>query len=158
MYSPLDKMPEIPIPPHKGAFGVVRKYHTHEGVDLYCEEGSIVYSISEGVVCSIDWFTGEYASSPWWGNTQSICIKHSFGYLFYGEITVSSQLSVGDKVIEGTVLGRVIPVLKQDKGNGMSMLHLEMYSHFPGSIPLLWTDKKPEYLISPQDILLSLVK
>ena len=40
---------EVPLPPHHpGSFAFERRYHVHEGVDLYCREGEPVYAVEAG--------------------------------------------------------------------------------------------------------------
>ena len=53
---------ELEIPfgrEHPGAFGIQRKYHKHEGIDLYCKENDIVISLTNGIVKDIGKFTGK---------------------------------------------------------------------------------------------------
>lgn len=54
------------MPDDEGMFGAVRKYDIHTGVDLYCEEGSLVSEYEDGIVVAIEDFTGVKANSPWW--------------------------------------------------------------------------------------------
>lgn len=118
---------EVPSGNHLGAFAVERKNHIHEGVDIYCEKGDEVFAMECGEIVKIIPFTGEIADSPWWNNTYAVIVKHKGFYVNYGEIAPLDDLFVGQKVKEGELLGYIIPVLKEDKGRPMSMLHLEMY-------------------------------
>ena len=119
---------EIPIYPHPGSFGFIRKNHIHEGIDLYAEDGDEVIAMEDGIILSIIPFTGEIAGSPWWNNTYSIFVKHKDFIVNYGEITPLSSLKEGDAVKAGDIIGNIKTVLLKDKGRPMSMLHLEMYS------------------------------
>ena len=123
---------EIPDGDHAGAFGAVRKYDIHAGVDLYCEEGDAVRAMEPGVVVSIEDFTGESADSPWWNETKAILVEGESGVILYGEIIPADDIDVGDEVLAHAYLGKVTPVLKVDKGkNPMNMLHMELYK--PGT-------------------------
>lgn len=120
---------EIPLRPHPGSFGYIRKNHIHEGVDLYCEPNDPVYAIEAGVVVNIFDFTGEKANppTPWWENTQGVVIQGENYTYNYGEILASSGLKIGDTVAEGQEIGVVKTVLKKNKGRPQTMLHLELY-------------------------------
>jgi len=136
----------IPDGEHPGAFGVVRRYDVHTGVDLYCNPGDNVYAIEAGIVSRIERFTGEWADSPWWNNTQAIVVQGKSGSILYGEIDVSFDFIPGLNIEEGAILGRVQTVLKEDKGKPLTMLHMELYSK---TIPSVWwklNEPKPEYL------------
>ena len=149
---------EIPIAPHPGAFGVVRKNHIHEGVDLYCSEWDTVRAISSGIVMYIGNFTGIAAGSPWWNDTQCILIRHDeLNVCFnYGEVRVSEFLSVGDFVREGETVGYVKTVLRTNKGRPMNMLHLEAYSKETKEPIKEWASDsdKPDNLLDPTPYLI----
>jgi murein DD-endopeptidase MepM/ murein hydrolase activator NlpD len=146
---------EIPMLPHPGAFGKQRKNHIHEGVDIYCEDGDIVYSMEEGVVLMIDAFTGKHAGSPWWADTWHVLVQHKNYVINYGEIIPSKSISLGSLVKEGDILGEVKSVLLKDKGRPRSMLHLEMYTLGTKSPIGQWgnNDIKPTNLLDPTNIL-----
>lgn len=150
---------EIPINPHPGSFGYVRKNHIHEGIDLYAEEGDEVLAIEDGVVISIIPFTGEIANSPWWNNTYSIFVKHKNYILNYGELIPAEGLKSGDVIEAGQIIGNIRTVLLKDKGRPMAMLHLEMYT-IDAIEPLkewpLNTDK-PSVLLDPTELVKTLV-
>jgi murein DD-endopeptidase MepM/ murein hydrolase activator NlpD len=122
-------MPEgstgLPILPHPGAFGFVRKHHIHEGVDLYAPEGTPVTAVEKGVVVGVMPFTGEHAGYPNWENTWCVLVEGKTGVVVYGEIDPSVHF--GDEVRAGDLIGTIMRVLKNDKGRPMSMLHLELY-------------------------------
>ena len=119
----------IPLPPHPGAFGAVRRHHTHEGVDLYAPAGAEVFAMEDGRVSSIHAFTGSGAEppTPWWLPTGAVVVEGALGALIYGEIHPEPGLSVGDAVSAGRRLGKVARVLEKDKGRPTSMLHLELH-------------------------------
>ena len=150
----------LPLPPHPGAFGVKRKNHIHEGVDLYCPEGTVVRSVNDGIVAGIATFTGENANSPWWEETYAALIHTDDGIVVYGEIEFPFLL-IGSNIYQGDKIGKIKRVLKNDKGRPMSMLHFELYKKYPGAIhghhPLVeWqVDKpQPENLLNPTQFLL----
>ena len=143
----------IPLALHPGAFGVRRKHHTHEGVDLYCPEGTAVRAVEDGLVVALEKFTGEHATppSPWWNDTEGLLIEGMSGVVVYGEIT--SIREPGDLVKAGDLLGYVIEVLKEDKGRPTSMLHLEL--HRTGTRATVeWTGEHPASLLNPSTHLL----
>lgn len=140
---------QLPLAPHPGAFGVKRKHHTHEGVDLYCPVGTIVRPVESGRVVAVVHFTGPRADppSPWWLPTQAVLVEGESGVVVYGEVL--SRVSVGWEVYKGSsALGLVRQVLIKDKGYPMSMLHLEL--HIPGTRNAFdWIDEKPPSLLDP---------
>ena len=142
---PLDKKSVIS---NEGSFGAVRKYDIHTGIDLYSEEGSVVYSIEPGIVKKVALFTGPNAGSPWWEETHYVGVAGSSGYIVYGEI--DPQLTEGQKVEMGAVIGKVKRVLKKNKNKPMTMLHLELYDHFVDD-PVVWNlgKSKPDHLLNP---------
>jgi len=121
---------EIPIGPHPGSFGFVRKHHTHEGVDLYCNDADDVMAVEDGVITSIVPFTGEIAGSSWWHNTYAVMVQGETGTVCYGEINPLPTLHNGQTIKCGQLVGNVTKVLKVDKGRPMHMLHLEVYSKY----------------------------
>lgn len=145
----------LPLPPeHVGAFGAVRRFDVHTGVDLYCNEGDEVLSMEEGVVEEIFSFTGKHAGSPWWNDTFAVLIRGKSGYLLYGEIQPEVNIKRGLIVSEGQLIGTVATVLKKDKGLPMSMLHMELYNHHVKD-PVIWglDGMKPEGLEDPTTLL-----
>lgn len=145
----------IPIKNHVGAFGVERKHHRHEGVDLYAPEGTLVHCMEEGIILYIGPFTGPAAGHPHWRDTQCIMVQHVFGVINYGEIDVDPKWEVGMTVYFNEVLGTVKTVLKVDKGRPMSMLHIERYVTGT-SVPIFeWkkTEQQPPQLLDPTSIL-----
>ena len=53
MYWPLKNINKIPKKPHPAAFGSIRKFDIHTGVDLYCNPGDSVVSILDGEVFDV---------------------------------------------------------------------------------------------------------
>jgi hypothetical protein len=149
--NPLKNMPEIPMGYHPGAFGAPRKHDVHTGLDLYCEPGDEVFSIGSGEVVAIVDFTGEVAGTPWWNNTKAVIVQQEQieGHILYGEI--EPLVFVGQKLKNGDVIGKVVTVLKKDKGLPMTMLHLEYYNKYFDSKPVEWLigGEIPNYLVSP---------
>lgn len=152
---------EIPLGIHPGAFGVIRKNHIHEGVDIYCNDGDEVVSMEKGVVLSITQFTGKDVGSPWWNDTFAIMIRHKDFTINYGEVTPVEGLHVGQNVCPGQTIGFVRKVLTKDKGRPMSMLHMEMYHNYPEDYAIIEPIKswdlgrsKPSELMNPSAYLL----
>lgn len=133
---PLIKCVGIPVTPHPGAFKAVRRdNHIHTGVDLYADEGASVSACEDGVVVSIEPFTGPKDNSPWWKDTDAILIEGKSGVICYGELQPVSFLKVGYNVTKGTIIGYVKRVILEGKerpeitGWKPSMLHVELYPH-----------------------------
>jgi len=147
---------EVPIFPHLGAFAVQRKFHNHEGVDLYAPEGTSVYPVEPGTIVAIDNFTGPAVGSPWWNDTMCVLIEGKSGVVVYGEITPNQSLHIGQEITPDKEIGKIKQVLKKDKGRPMSMLHIEL--HVPGTQESVeWTvgSKKPESLLDPTWLLVA---
>ena len=148
----------LPLAPHPGAFGVVRKHHTHEGVDLYAPEGTPVSAVEAGQVVRIEPFTGPHAGSPWWHDTWAVFVEGASGVVVYGEIQPQVGLVEGARVEPGQVLGQILQVLKTPKGRPATMLHLEL--HAPGARSAPGWDHgqpRPATLLDPTPWLLAMV-
>lgn len=133
-----------------GMFGYVRKHDIHTGVDIYCEEGSDIRSMTDGVVIEVIPFTGESVGSPWWNETDALAIKDIHGTVYvYGE--VDSLVKVGDIVKDGQVIAKAKQVLKEDKGvNPPCMLHLEVWqTDYQSNYTWKHSDPVPKGLINP---------
>jgi len=158
IYSPpLKIMPDIPTGNHFGSFGVKRKFSYHAGVDLYTKEGSDVYAIEPGIITEINCFSGPSDGSPWWNNTDCICIEGYSGVIVYGEMSIPKAIQAGNKIKQGNYLGKIKRILKKDKGKPMSMLHIMLLEHGKreDSIESWKHDKpKPEGLLDPTAILM----
>lgn len=153
-----DNETELPIGDHLGAFGTQRKYHCHEGVDLYCNEGDSVYAMEDGEVILIEDFTGKNANSDWWNDTKAVHVKGSSGIINYGEITPVDTIHEGQGIKAGDLIGYVTTVLKKDKGRPMNMLHLELYeAEFGNNRGVTWNvgETIPKYLKDPTGLLKS---
>lgn len=154
--SPLNPMPvDIPGHGHPGGFGTPRKFDVHTGIDLYCENNADVFAIESGTVAAIVGFTGPTAGSSWWNETDAIIIKSNKDgkYIVYGEVI--ARCSVGDEVEAGDFIGRVVTVLKKDKGLPMNMLHLEYYDTDFDLDPVVWNlnEPQPKSLLHPGPLL-----
>lgn len=132
----------LPLFPHKGAFAVPRKYHVHEGVDLYVPEYTPVTAVEDGVCVDVQPFTGAVAGSPWWNDTWAVLVEGHTGVVVYGEVVPigytaedPGQLLRHTSVKAGSVVGFVTPVLKTNKGRPTSMLHLELHTHGTREVP-----------------------
>lgn len=147
---------ELPLASHPGAFGVVRKNHVHEGVDLYGLPGDEVIAMEAGVVVGIGPFTGKAAGSPWWGETQYLLVEGNSGVFNYGEIVARDGLEVGQLVQQGEVLGHLERVLLNDKGRPTTMLHVELYAPKTKAPVTSWAldAPKPQELLNPTELLI----
>ena len=148
---------------HPGAFGFVRANHVHEGVDLYCADGTPVMAVEDGVIVAVIAFTGPSAEppSPWWHDTQAILVEGESGVVVYGEVGVGTGIREGVRVGAGEVIGHVRQVLVKPKTppRPMSMLHLEL--HEKGTRDAYeWTEEggRPKSLLDPTMHLLEIVQ
>lgn len=142
----------LPLSNEPGSFGFVRKFDIHTGIDIYCKLDSQVVAVEDGVVMNIEIFTGPNADSPWWNETKAVWVKGTSGIVVYGEI--ESNLSIGQKLSKGDIIGIVKPVLKKDKGLPMNMLHIELYS--PEMNETVWWKlgkDRPANLLDPTSFL-----
>ena len=115
-----------------GAFGAIRKFDIHEGVDIYTHADAPVYAVEDGVVTAVYEFTGKNANCSWWNPTWCVKVEGKSGVVTYGELS-KPITEVGENVIGGvTVVGHVTPVLKPEKyrpdirNHSVAMLHLEL--------------------------------
>jgi hypothetical protein len=151
-----DKQPNIPVLDSVGDFAFKRSFYYHPGIDLYCEDGQEIQSIEDGIITHIENFTGPDAEppSPWWNETWSILVEGESGTIGYCELKPLSHIQVGLKVQAGDILAYIVPVLKKDKVNGCSMLHLEHYEPGTKHHVTWYLDKpKPEELKNPRALL-----
>lgn len=116
-----------------GAFGAIRKFDIHEGVDIYTHAGAEVYPVEEGVVTAVYEFTGKNANCDWWNPTWCIKVQGKSGVVTYGELAKPrDSMKVGKKVYPCLSIGHVTPVLKPEKyrpdirNHSVAMLHLEL--------------------------------
>lgn len=139
---PLDFPVRVPVFPHPGSFGAIRKHDRHTGVDLYVDSektGAIVRAIEAGTVVRVLNFTGPSSTppTPYWNDTQAVLVEGDTGVILYGEI--SPFVQEGDVLERGERLGKTVPVLKQDKGRPVEMLHVELLSHGSRSEAPVWS-------------------
>lgn len=149
----------LPVAQHPGAFGVRRKNHVHEGVDLYAPVGTTVLAVEAGVVVAVKPFTGPKASLPWWLDTECVMVEGRSGVVVYGEIEAAGYMAVGRSISKGEHIGYIKRVLREDKGRPTAMLHLELHTPGTDECPS-WdlADNRPESLLDPTPFLLKLAK
>lgn len=150
---PLNTVINIEDIPVDGRFGTQRKYDTHTGIDLYCEEGTPVMSMESGRIVNICDFTGEKAGSPWWRDTKAVLIEGESGIILYGEIQPLHYWRRGDQIAEGSIIGHVKTVIKNDKGKPMTMLHMEWYEKGYRGDGEWWIDERPAKLKNIEEYL-----
>lgn len=163
----LQKYCEIPVgKAHPGAFGFVRKNHVHEGVDIYANDFDLVYLPKS--LQAVSWvpFTGEVAGTPWWHNTYALVAwdLQEEKTVVFGEII--SNGGVFENVFEkgfleqGSCIGMVSRVLRNDKGRPCSMVHVEMYEGFVEKSIGIWglNKEKPIGLMDPSEWLIECAK
>lgn len=136
-----------------GDFGHQRYRYIHPGLDIYVANGTLVKAIEPGIVVAITRFTGTHAEppTPWWNNTWSVLVEGRSGVIGYCELIPADHIKIGVHISLLTTIGSIIPVLMYDKGNGMTMLHLELYTH--GTIDHVnWEDDQPcpKQLLNPR--------
>ena len=142
--------------PYQGTFGAQRRCDIHTGFDNYCNVNEPVFAIEKGKVINIPYFTGEKADSKWWNETKAILIEGHSGIILYGEL--DPLVKIDDFIEEGQLIGKVLTVLKEDKGLPMTMLHIELYKHgYRGDGEWWYTGQdKPKYLENIEDILFNI--
>lgn len=148
--------PTVPVPPHPGAFGAVRKHDIHTGVDLYAPEKAPVRAVEDGIVVAVLPFTGPEAESPWWLPTLAVLVSGRSGMVLYGE--VRPIVRPGERIERGEQLGTVTRVLATKArpelpGHLPSMLHLELYEKVMD--PVWWRlgQPRPKGLQDPTSFL-----
>jgi hypothetical protein len=151
-----NKSPSIPSEGSVGDFAFRRSFYHHPGIDIYCDFGQEVQAIEDGVVVHIENFTGPNAvpTSPWWNETHSILIEGASGAIGYCELKPLPHIQIGMKIKEGDIIATIVPVLKRDKGNGTTMLHLEQYTPgTKGHVTWVLDEEKPKELLNPRKLL-----
>lgn len=152
----LDKTPALPAVGAVGDFAFRRSFYHHPGTDIYCGDKQQVVAIEDGVVVHFEHFTGANANppSPWWHDTWAVLVEGASGVIGYCELLIEDELDIGIKVKAGDPIGTITPVLKKDKGNGVTMLHLEHY--VPGTrhhVTWVLDAPKPEELLNSRLLL-----
>lgn len=151
----------VPQYPHLGAFQAHRKFHIHEGVDLYTTEHAPVFAMEDGVVLDVRAFTGDALGHTWWNNTDAVYVHGNSGIVVYGEL-VPMGVHKGGYVRRGEQIGCVARVLKKNKGRPMDMLHLELRDprHSNALSVFEWSHglEKPVWLLDPTPLLMSIPK
>lgn len=154
-------IPSIPSVGSVGDFAFRRSFYHHPGIDIYCDLYQQVQAIEDGVIVHVEHFTGAGANppSPWWNDTWSVMVEGKSGVIGYCEMSPNYTLfpidnPVGRKLVEGQPFGVIIPVLKKDKGNGITMLHLELYEAGTAE-HVTWTldTERPKQLLNPRELL-----
>lgn len=151
-----NKEPAIPAEGHVGDFAFRRSFYHHPGIDIYCGNGQEVVAIEDGIVVGFEYFTGVGAKppSPWWNDTFAVMVEGKSGVIGYCELMIEDELDIGQKIEAGDPIGKIIPVLKKDKGNGTTMLHLELY--VPGTrhhVTWVLDTIRPAELLNPRNLL-----
>jgi 8-oxo-dGTP pyrophosphatase MutT (NUDIX family) len=159
---------------HPGAFGAIRKFDRHTGVDLYAPEGQEVVVLESGTVVAIeDLFTGgedtpkDARGEPIWLPTAAVLVEGNSGVLLYGEIKVDGVIKVGNTVEVGQKIGTVLRVLKpkpdgrpyNNPYNSPSMLHFERYVQGTTK-SIVWNldEPQPASLLDSTSVLLAAKK
>lgn len=126
-----------------GAFGAIRKFDIHEGVDIYTHDGAPVYAVEDGVVTAVYEFTGKKSKCKWWNETWCVKVKGKSGVVTYGELAkpfdekclarqTYEEAIIGRCVSVGDIIGHVTPVLRPEKyrpdirNHSVAMLHMEL--------------------------------
>lgn len=127
----------LPAYGEPGYFGAQRRHDRHEGIDIYCAEGSDVYAVEDGEVVDSYQYTGEKADCGWWNDTWCLKVKGKSGVVTYGELRMPQDASVqyqaiGNRVTAGSRIGQIGRVLRDGKeqpdirNHSTSMLHIEL--------------------------------
>ena len=96
----------------EGMFGAERKHDIHTGIDLYTMKNSPVFAMEDATVVAVEDFTGP-PESPWWLPTKAVLAEGHSGTILYGEI--EPLVKVGDKITKDQIIGKVLPVLPENK-------------------------------------------
>ena len=143
----------IPYYNEPGSFGFKRKYEIHNGVDIYCKDGSEV-----SVVVDIKPFTGKQNGTNWWNDTWAICIKGHSGVVCYGEMEEQFNFKIGDEVKANSVIGKIKAVLPEYKrrldirNHNNAMLHIQLFKDYENDEQLAdWypNQERNKFLLDP---------
>lgn len=130
--KPINVKPSNDITKSPGAFGSNRSGgRRHAGVDLYCDEGTPVYAMEDGVITA---FSPEY-----YAGTQAVAITGSV-VIRYCEMQVNPGFAkVGTSVKQGACLG----IVKKCEGINQAMLHIEFFNNIISKAALTDVSKLP---------------
>lgn len=154
----------LPINAHPGAFGAVRKYDRHTGIDLYGHPGQLAMAMEPGEVVAVGAFTGPKAGTRWWLDTDYVLVRNNAGgFWLYGELLPAVR--VGDLVLRGSKVGELTPVLPVEKhrpdipGHSVTMLYLERYNdlYTPDQPVADWIKSRPNFLEDPTPYLIHIL-
>jgi len=147
----------VPVSPHKGAFGMGRVRHVHEGIDFYCPPGTVVSTVEEGHIVALTPFTGSQARSDWWRDTDAVLVEGKSGVIVYAEVRPLKELMPGQHVKQGQPIGHINKVVRDGRPDGL--LHLELHKH--GTRKCEWWKvggEKPEPLLDPTPYLIKICR
>ena len=148
----------IPTYEEPGSFGFKRKYEIHNGVDIYCKDGSNVYAVEKGIVVDIKPFTGKQNGTDWWNNTWAICVKGQSGVVCYGEMEEKFNFNIGDTINVGDCIGKIKAVLPEYKirtdirNHNNAMLHIQLFKDYENDEQLAdWypNQERNKFLLDP---------
>ncbi len=88
-----------------GAYDAPRGDHRHEGVDVCCEAGELIRSLTYGKVSKIGWC---YDWSDYPGRKHMRYVEVALDGNFFRYLYVTPSIAVGDHVSPGAVLGASI--------------------------------------------------
>jgi murein DD-endopeptidase MepM/ murein hydrolase activator NlpD len=161
----------IPGENEPGSFWEDRGDRHHCGIDIYAPVGSEVLACENGEVIDAGLQTSPDQVS-YWDSTLYILLKtRSNLYCRYAELA-DSTVKIGDRVLEGEVIGHVGNVIKPQLVDGCSpryiqllklaghtsMLHFEVYRLRPGYMRAYhggnwFGEGQPEGLLDPEPYL-----
>jgi hypothetical protein len=148
----------IPYYTEPGSFGFKRKHEIHNGVDIYCKDGSNVYAVEDGKVVDIKPFTGKQNGTSWWNDTWAICIKGKSGVVCYGEMEEQFNFKIGEEVKANSVIGKIKAVLPEHKrradirNHNNAMLHIQLFKDYENDEQLAdWypNQERNKFLLDP---------
>ena len=157
----------IPYYNEPGSFGFKRKHEIHNGVDIYCKDGSEVRAVEDGVVVDIKPFTGKQNGTNWWNDTWAICIKGHSGVVCYGEMEEQFNFKIGDEVKANSVIGKIKAVLSEHKrrvdirNHNNAMLHIQLFKDYENDEQLAdWypNQERNKFLLDPTPYLQMIIE
>ena len=148
----------IPTYKEPGSFGFKRKYEIHNGVDIYCKDGSDVFAVEDGIVVDIKPFTGKQNGTDWWNDTWAICVKGKSGVVCYGEMEEQFNFKIGDTIKTNDCIGKIKAVLPEHKirkdirHHNNAMLHIQLFKDYENDEQLAdWypNQERNKFLLDP---------